>query len=266
MMHSLLVLLICPAAAFAGAPSLIPAPTPILLQDEEEKPDKREEIKELVDAFGNHIKKRGDEDRKALAIVDTMLGEWENSGPKDRKSMVRILSRSLNEKRRADKEGRPNNMLFVAVAVAMGRMGPESVPELMKWIGHKKHRKDILLQCRLVLALGKTIDKKGRKLLIDLLVHKDPPIQAAAAEALGHYRKKDQKIRKEIFEEILKVLNSSYNAKEGSGTDREAQERYDVIAAPMITTLQGLSGATVRTPNNWRSWWNDNKRKKWDDV
>jgi len=266
MMHTLFVLLVCPAAASIGSPSLIPAPTPILIQDEEEKPDKREEIKQLVDAFGNHIKKRGDEDRQALAVVDTMLGEWDNCGPKDRKSIVRILSRSLNEKRRADKDGRPNNMLFVAVAVAMGRMGPDSAPELMKWIGHKKHRKDILLQRHLVLALGKTIDKKGRKLLTDLLVHKDPPIQAAAAEALGNYRKEDQKIRKEIFEEILKVLNSAYNAKEGASTDREAQERYDVIAAPMITTMQGLSGATVRTPNDWRSWWNDNKRKKWDDV
>ena len=266
MIHSLLFFLTCPIAAPVAAPILPPEPTPVLFQDEEEKPDKRPEIKELVDAFAGHIKKRGEEDREALAEVDSMLGEWEMCGPKDRKDIIRILSRSLNEKRKADKDGRPNNMLFVAVAVAFGRMGPESAPELMKWIENKKHRKDVTLQRQLVLSLGKTVDDKGRKLLIDLLVNKYAAIQAAAAEALGNYSKKDQKVRKEVFEEVLKVLNSAYNAKEGATTDREAQERYDVIAASMITTLQGLSGATIRTPNDWRKWWNDNKHKKWDDV
>ena len=259
-----LLLIVSPALA-APAPPLA-APVALMSQDEEEKPDKRELIKEMVDTFGSHIKKRGVEDREALGVVDKMLGEWGNCGPKDRKSIVRILSRALNENRRADKDGRPNNMLFVAVAVAFGRMAPESAPELMKWIGHKKHKKDLKLQRQLILSLGKVKDKKGRKVLIDLLVHKDPPLQAASAEALAHYRKHDQKIRKAVFEEILEVLTSAFNAKEGGGGDREAQERYDVIAASMISTLQALSGATVRTPNKWRSWWNDNKRRKWDDV
>lgn len=269
MIQTLLLLFACPAVSLAVEPRpavALTKPPVICPQDEEEKPDKRELIKEMVDTFGSHIKKRGAEDREALGVVDKMLGEWGNCGPKDRKSIVRILSRALNENRRADKDGQPNNMLFVAVAVAFGRMAPESAPELMKWIGHKKHKKDLKLQRYLILSLGKAKDKKGLKVLIGLLRHKDSPVQAATAEALAHYRKKDQRIRKDVFEEVLKVLNEAFNAKEGSTSNREAAERYDVIAAPMISTLQALSGATVRTSNKWRVWWNDNKRRKWDDV
>ena len=59
--------------------------------------------------------------------------------------------------------------------------------------------------------------------------------------------------------------NSVSNAKDADLTDRIARERYDVIAAPMITTLQALSGADVRDPNEWRTWWNKNKKKNWDE-
>jgi hypothetical protein len=42
------------------------------------------------------------------------------------------------------------------------------------------------------------------------------------------------------------------------------RERYDVIAAPIITTLQKLSRHNERNPEEWQRWWNKNKGKNWD--
>ena len=257
----LLLALPSPAPARLAPAGLAPSVT-----QDDEKPDKREEVKELLDTFSGHVKKRGDEDLEAIGIIDTLLKEFPESGPKDRKEIVSSLSKALKEKRREDENGVRDNKLFLAVGVALGEMGPESTPELMGWIDHKSHRKDLALQRVLILSLGKTKDeKKGMKALMDLLIHKDAPVQAAAAEALGNYTHLDQKERKVAFEEILKVLNSVSNAKDSDLSDRIARERYDVIAAPMITTLQALSGADVRDPNEWRTWWNKNKKKNWDE-
>jgi len=250
----------------APAPSLPLVPTPALvLTQDDEKPDKREEVKELLDTFSGHCKKRGAEDLEAIGVVDALLKEFPESGPKDRKAIVSGLGKAFKEKRREDSNGVRDNKLYLAVGVALGEMGPESTAELLSWIQHKTHRKDLALQRVLILSLGKNKDeKKGKKALIDLLVHKDPPVQAATAEALGNYTHLDHKGRKEVFEEILKVLTSVSNAKDSDVNNRIARERYDVIAAPMITTLQDLSGANVREPSAWRTWWNKNKKRNWD--
>ena len=94
--------------------------------------------------------------------------------------------KAFKEKRREDANGVRDNKLYLAVGVALGEMGPESTAELLSWIQHKTHRKDLALQRVLILSLGKNKDeKKGKKALIDLLVHKDAPVQAATAEALA---------------------------------------------------------------------------------
>ena len=249
-----------PGVALAG-----PAPITAIHQDDpKDLPDKRPEIEEALDALKSHAKKRGKEDQEAIAVVDTLLQEFPKSGVKDRKAIVKALSGCLKEKR-SEVDGRMQNCLYIACAHAMGSMGPESVKDLTGWIDHKQHRKDLVLQAELIRALGRTKDDKGMDPLVDLLTHKDSSNQAAAAEALGNYDEADLKDRKEIFDKILNVLNAAKNRMDSNIEDVEARERYNVIKAPMVTTLQALSGHTETNPDRWRAWWNDNKKKDWDE-
>jgi len=134
-------------------------------QDTPELPDKREEIKVLLDELDAHIGERGEEDPQAIAVIDKLLVEFPQSGPKDREAVVDGLDGCFEVKRQESEEGVRDNKLYFAAAVALGEMAPESAPVLMNWIGHKSHRKDVPLQRRLILSLGKTRDEKGRKAL-----------------------------------------------------------------------------------------------------
>lgn len=236
------------------------------LQDEDPKPDKRPEIKELLAQLKQYGKRRGKQDQQAIAVIDTLLVEFDNSGLKDRAAIAKGIADCFKLKRQTNEEGARDNKLYLAVAVSLGRMGPESVKPLESWIGHKSHRKDLELQRRLILSLGKTEAARGIKTLTGLLKHHEPTIQAASAEALGNYDGVDQDDRKDIFNEILKILGGVKNQVDADVNDIIARERYDVIAAPMITTLQLLSGHDERDPAKWQRWWNKNKKADWDEV
>ena len=132
---------------------LVVAPAAAGLQDPEELPDKREEVKALLDEFAGHVKKKGDEDDKAIAVIDQLYQEFENSGPKDRAAIVKGLEKCFSSKRKAKEDGTPDNGLYIAAATAMRDMGPECVKPLIKLIGHKNHRNDLALQRRLILSL-----------------------------------------------------------------------------------------------------------------
>lgn len=244
-------------------PAVNAAPTPLVQEDE--LPDKRPEIKELCDTLGDHVKARGEEDREAVAVIDNLVQEFPNSGPKDRALIVKELSKCL-EKPRKETEAGFDNTLFMAVAVALGEMGPESAKALSGWIDHKKHRKNLELQRRLILSLGKTKDGKGLKTLEGLLMHHQDMLVGAAAEAIGEYSEHDLKDRKAAFHEMLKVLMGAKAAVDGDATDVRARERYDAIAAPIITSLQRLSGHDERAPEKWERWWNKNKKEDWDEA
>ena len=86
-----------PALLLLAAPAptlpLVPTPALVLTQDDE-KPDKREEVKELLDTFSGHCKKRGAEDLEAIGVVDALLKEFPESGPKDRKAIVAGLGKA----------------------------------------------------------------------------------------------------------------------------------------------------------------------------
>ncbi len=241
-----------------AAPVVAPA-----LQDD--VPDKRPEVKELVATFEAHVKERGDEDLEAVAVVDTLIQEFARSGPKDRASIVKGLEKGLGAKRKADDEGLPDNRLAVAVAAAFGEMGPESVKPLSKWIGHKSHRDDMLVQRQLIRSLGATRDDDAIKPLVGLLPHHEAVIQAAAAEALGNFEGAELDVRKDVFEAMLKQLMSIKGQVDSDVNDVIARERYDVIAAPLISSLQALSGQKLWDPNEWQHWWNKNKRENWDE-
>src|SRR5258706_892716 len=255
------VLLLCPTPLCAG-----PLPAPQAGKpDAQAKPDKRPEVADRMAKLQTLIDDRkGEKDTDAIGVIDQIMQDFPNCGVKDRQLVVTGLSKCF-EVRRLVKEGDPpNNKLYMAWAVALSYMAPESTKELLKWIGQKDLKKDQALQSRLVDSLGKTKDKEAIKPLELLLNSKDDWMVGAAASALANYGELEQVERKNVFETILKTLTSAYSQTQGNPNDTLARQRYDVVAAPMITALQKLSKFDERDPVKWQTWWNKNKHENWD--
>jgi HEAT repeat protein len=252
----LLVLGFAPAAgsAEARAASSVQDPTP----------DKRPEVEALVTELKEHAGKEGAEDKEAIVVIDKLLQEFPKSGPKDKAAIVAGLSKCFEEKRRPNADGVRDSSLYRAAAMALGQMGPDATKAILKWIGQKEHKKDIPLQNDLIRSLGRTKDKTAVPELIKLLEHKDAPLVGAAAEALGEFDTAELDVRKKAFEGMLKVLMSAKGAKDSDLQDTIARDRYDTIAAPIITSLGKLSKHDERDPDEWQRWWNKNKGKDWD--
>ncbi|MFT5197678.1 MAG: hypothetical protein ACI87O_000319 [Planctomycetota bacterium] len=247
------------------------SPASIVVQDdaEEEKiQDKREEVKALLADLKGQVKKRGTEDAAAIPTIEALMGEFAKSGPKDRKSIVKGIADCYKQKRSHSEEEGYDNNLYMAAAVSLASMGPESVKPLAKLIGDKKHRANLVLQSRIIQSLGQTKDEDAVKPLLDLLGHKDFQIEQAAAQALGNFVDLKEKPRKGIFEEVMKALMSAYNNKEADTTNQqpEVHKRYDAVSSSMVTTLQALSGHEEGTPPQWQMWWNNNKKADWSEL
>src|SRR6185436_19281081 len=111
------LLSLLPFTSPSASGSQDPAPTPA---------DKRPEVATLLDKLKDHAGKAGKEDKDAVAVIDQLNQEFKNSGPKDKALIVKGISHCFEE-RRLEKEGQPpDNQLYLAAAVALGEMGPDS--------------------------------------------------------------------------------------------------------------------------------------------
>lgn len=254
-----------PAAGASAAPEATTRDSAAASQDDP-KPDKREEVKELCKKLKGHIGERGKEDREAVQVIDQMIKEFAASGPKDRQSITKSIGDCFKQRRQANAEGVRDNQLFRAAAISLGEMGPESVDVLTDWINHKDHRDDMDLQRDLILSLGKTKDESAVKPLLDLLKHHQPAMQAATSEALANFGHLKLDARKEIFEAVLKVITDIKGTIDTDPNNTTERERYDAVRAPMLSALKTMSKQDFQDPNDWRSWWNNNKKKDWDDI
>ena len=106
-------------------------------------------------------------------------------------------------------------------------------------------------------TLGKTRHTSGVKPLLGLLKHKDAEIQAAAAEALGNYAELELKERKKVFEELLKLMMGEKAKADADVTDQIAQQRWQIIVGPIVTTLQLLAKHEETNPEEWQRWFGD---------
>ncbi|MDA1265255.1 MAG: HEAT repeat domain-containing protein [Planctomycetota bacterium] len=244
---------------------LLPFAPSVLAADDDERPDDRPEIETLLETLEDRVGKsaRDDpKDREAVQLIESLAGQYESSGDNDRGDIVRGLDRVFLAKRRADRDGKRETGLFIAAAKALGKTGDDGAKRLLRWIGNPKHRQDVALQRELVLALGATRSDDAVKPLADLLGEDVPQIVGAAAAALGNFDGKDQKVRKSLFEDLLKKMESyRENAR---GNDSTAQALWGALRGPGNQSLGKLSGARQNDPESWRRWWNKNKRLDWD--
>ena len=254
-------------AILLAAAMLAPSAPASMRLAQDAPPDKRPEIAELVTKLESLIVKKGAGDVEAIGVIDQLNQEFPKSGPKDRALIVKSLSKCFEQRRLEPGEEKTiNNKLNLAAAAALGKMGPESTKVLIGWIGHKDLKKDLAVQQWLIKSLGRTHDKDGLKTLVSKLEDKDAPIVSSAAEALGEFSSSDLPTRKSLFESLLKTLMTAKGSKDQNVNDVIARERYDVIAAPIVTSLGKLAKHDERDPEKWQTWWNKNRTADWDTL
>jgi hypothetical protein len=99
------------------------------------------------------------------------------------------------------------------------------------------------------------------KQLVDLLKFKVDAVIAKAADAISGYKDAPGKVRKELFEELVKqsegVFNGSKDAKKS-----DLVRRWQVIGASVVNALNALSGQKFSDPAAARQWFNDHKTDK----
>ncbi len=115
-------------------------------------------------------------------------------------------------------------------------------------------------------ALKKIADPKPTttKALVDYLKFKTDEVVGKAAEAMGGYKSAPGKVRKMLFEEILKqtegVASGAKSAKNAAQV-----HKWQVIGGAVVGSLNALSGQSLKDPEEARKWFNDHKGDKmWD--
>lgn len=240
--------------------------TPVsALAQQDGPPDSRDIVETLLDELANYVRKSGRDDpgdSAAIKRVDQLGKEFKLSGPKDKKAIIRGLERVFLAKRRAEKDGSQKTALFILAARGLGGMGTDATAPLLKWIDSSRHKNDLALQRELILSLGRTKSKKARKELQDLLKDVRPTFKSAAATGLGMFTHEPSKVRKELFEDLLKALMQARANSLGQNTT--AQEIWSALNGPSTSSMRKLSRASEGSPEAWQRWWNKNKRRDWD--
>ena len=233
---------------------------------QDEVPDNRDEVKALLDELAELVSRSGREDpgdKKAVSLINRLKREFNRSGKHDKSHIIRGMERMMLARRKAHKDGSVDTALFIEAARALGPMGEEASKPLLKWIDNKRHRDDLALQRELILSLGLTRSKLARKELTKILKDRRPTFLAAAATGLGQFTHESSKIRKEIFENLMKALiQAESNAR---GQDSTATSIWAAINGPASSSMRKLSGASAGSPEQWQHWWNKNKRRDWDE-
>ncbi|MEW6071363.1 MAG: hypothetical protein AB1726_02050 [Planctomycetota bacterium] len=259
----ILPVLLALAGGVLAPPS--PRPAPAVQETGEVVPDDRFEVAILLDQLREQAGRLGKEDAAAIQTIDRLRAEFPRSGPHDRSDIATELHRTMRVPRRMARDGTRPRELFLAATRALAEMAPESVEHLVRLIGERNHATDYEVREAILAAVGRTRDARAVEPLLDVLDEFQARLQAAAAGALGEFTNLDQKIRKRIFEDLLKLLASTHAAQQEDPNGSTINDRWNRIAGPAQSSMRKLSGAEVDGPPAWLHWWNKNKKRDWDD-
>lgn len=167
--------------------------------------------------------------------------------------------------------------IYRGAAQLLGRMEEEGARVLRKVYDSSRFPQkpdwwDV--RAAIVRAVGETEDLHSVEFLLDEATRADEPkILAAAGEALGHFSKADQRVRKQIAQEMITkfagiqgearepVINRP-GEKQNFGPQNAAR-KLAAMRQPWNQTLQRITGAEITAPDEWQHWWNKNKNRPW---
>lgn len=233
--------------------------SPLFAQDDAAKPSAEDTAEMLEKAL------KSKDAEKAKAAISELIGSYidaiEAEDEKAQATVIEALGKALSFR---DGDG----TVISAAALGLGGMGEDAAKPLSAAVKDRRLRKEESLKpayLNCIRALGQTRSLRDIKTLGDLLNDKDFDVIAAGAEALGNYNGEDMKqtIRKKVAEDLIKALDSAYNAAEADPRNTTLQRKYEIVGPPLMSSLQKVTGASVGAAPDWRKWFNDNKKKRW---
>jgi hypothetical protein len=172
---------------------------------------------------------------------------------------------------------RKRPLVNLACAQKLGEIGdPDAAAPLAKWLESvledKSPNPTAVEAGFLSLAWIGPDDKATLELVLNYASkgkHPDNTVAAHAIKACREWRQLDGKMRKEFYDKISLYLQGLYSSwKSGDAKQRGTYEqRYKAVETDGLETLQQLGdGTKFEDPNAARSWWNEHKKKRWDDY
>jgi hypothetical protein len=145
--------------------------------------------------------------------------------------------------------------------------GPELVEPLSGVLSAKQHRRDADLRRRVARSLGVAGAPAAVAPLTTLIrTDEDAGVVAAAADALATYAAAPLGARKEAVRTLIDVYESTWNLSlsihpEDKVIATVMKERWRIYGSAVRHALQALTGQTLTRPQEWRWWWNKNKKR-----
>ena len=114
-------------------------------------------------------------------------------------------------------------------------------------------------------------DRRTLDLILDYATkgkHPDMSVAANALRACYQCKSLDKKMRMEFFKKINGYLGGLYSSMRGGDAKKRAtyEQRYNAVKEDGLTALRELAGdgTVFKDPAQARTWWNDNKKRKWE--
>jgi hypothetical protein len=119
-------------------------------------------------------------------------------------------------------------------------------------------------------TLGKIRSENPKvvKTLTDLLKYKQDDVIARTAYALSFYVEASGRVRKEIFEELLKLFEGVYSSAQANPSG-PMKNKWTIVGEDVMLALNKLSvppreRADFPNPADARQWFNDHKKEPWE--
>lgn len=207
-------------------------------------------------------------DAEGLGAIDVLLQKSKQGvEPKDQQAIVKAYEHVLTQGKL-----RPHDQteLYVGAAAALGYCGKDGAKVLKAAYQDKRYPEKsdwIRLREQFLKNLGRTKDETLVKFLCQEARHNHAPaLMAAAGEALGNFEDSKEAVRKEIVSELMVRYGELAQLASQLGTNVEAQNANDRLAAIQDKwngTLGKLTRQSFGTFREWQTWYNKHKNAAW---
>jgi hypothetical protein len=120
--------------------------------------------------------------------------------------------------------------------------------------------------------IGST-DRRTLDLMLDYATkgkHQETQVTAYAIKAVYQWRHFDGKTRKLFFNKINMYVGGLYNQMRGGDAKKRAvyEQRYNAVRNDAMAALKELAGdgTSFKNPEEAQKWWNDNKKRRWEEY
>lgn len=218
-----------------------------------------------VDAFKEAVSGRDIEVlREAMENLVDVARELDEKD-RDRDKVAILIARLL------DYPGREDNAVAYFAATLLGRMGKAGVKPLARALddGDVNEDENHELREAMLTALGDTKHASAVPTLLEFLKNAHASAVIAAVNALANFGELDGRTRKKIVEPLIHIAEYVQTQTQTQRTPPGGRAKYldrewwGVVPA-VHSTLRTLTHENPGTTDDWREWFEKNKRKNWD--